>query len=424
MRITFLALGTRGDVQPTLALAKALQARGHRVRMLASAPFKPWIERHGIEAAPASVDIQAMMMSELGNDWVEHGNDPLRQMRAMKKLNAAHGLAMMQDAWRASGDAQAVVSSFTSDVFAASIAEKLGVPHVSAPLQPALVATRSGAATASAPFPNRHSIFNYWFGKLLLEPVAWRLQGEIQNRFRRETLGLPAQSYEQNRSALRRMRVVLGLSAHVVPHPPDWPANIATAGYWFLDEAGDWQPPPALAEFLRAGEAPVYVGFGSMTGRDPRGITAIIVQALAAAGLRAVLQAGWAGMGDNELPKDVFLLDSAPHDRLFPLMRAVVHHGGAGTTAAGLRAGLPTVIVPHMADQPFWGARIHALGAGPRPIPRNKLTPKRLAAALLEATGDPRVRASAQALAEKIRGEDGAANAAAIIDRHLGASHP
>jgi UDP:flavonoid glycosyltransferase YjiC (YdhE family) len=419
MRISIIAIGTRGDVQPTLALGKALKRNGHAVRVLASTHFAPWIEHHGLEAAPSRVDIQALMASEGGLDWVETGHYPIRQLRAMKKLVAEHGTAMMEDAWRACADAQAVVSSFTSDPFAASLAEKLGARHVSAPLQPALLATRSGAATPNAPLPNRQSWLNYLFGKLLIEPFGWRLQGELVNRFRRETLGLPAQSYKEYRRAAARSLVVQGVSTQVVPHPSDWPPNIHSTGYWFLDHEPSFEPKPALAEFLAAGAPPVYVGFGSMTGRDPQRITRTIVDAMAPIGRRTVLQAGWAGMGDASLPEDVFLLDAAPHGWLFPRMAAVVHHGGAGTTAEGLRAGRPTVIVPHMADQPFWGARVHAIGAGPRPVPRHKLTAERLRAAVVEATGDPRIEARAKDVAAKIRSESGVAVAACLIESHL-----
>ncbi|MDX1436721.1 MAG: glycosyltransferase, partial [Anaerolineales bacterium] len=352
MKITIIAFGTRGDVQPLVALGKALVVQGHRVRMVASANFKLWIQEHGLEAAPATVDIQAMMMGEGGHEWVEHGTNPIRQMRVMKKLLDQQGLAMMRDAWMACEDAEVIVSSFTSDVFAVSIAEKLDARHISTPLQPTLVATRSGSAAVGAPLPGRVSLINYLFGKLLVEPSSWRLMGAINNRFRRETLGLPEQSYKENRAGLRRMLVVQGYSAQVVPPPDDWPSNIHTTGYWFFDEGRDWKPQQELLEFISAEQAPVYIGFGSMAGRDPQGLTRLIVDAVAQSGKRAILQSGWAGIGGIPMPPDIFLLDVAPHSRLFPRMSAAVHHGGAGTTAESLRAGVPTVIVPHLADQP------------------------------------------------------------------------
>jgi UDP:flavonoid glycosyltransferase YjiC (YdhE family) len=294
------------------------------------------------------------------------------------------------------------------------------VPHVSTPLQPTLLATRSGAATASAPRPGHFSWLNWLLGKLLLEPFGWRLVGELQNRFRRDVLGLPAQTRRQNAQRLARALVVQGFSEHVVPHPPDWPERVHTTGYWFLDEGRDWLPPEPLERFLEAGEPPVYIGFGSMTGHDPERVTRLLLDAVRLSGRRAVLQSGWASLGSGApLPDAVFLLDAAPHARLFPRMAAVVHHGGAGTTGEGLRAGVPTLIVPHMADQPFWGSRVAALGVGPAPIPRNRLTPERLANAIRQAATDPGMRERAVALGQRIRAQDGVGTAVALIERHL-----
>lgn len=419
MRMTIIAFGTRGDVQPTLALGKALKASGHEVRMIAGANFKSWITQHGLEAVAASVDIQEMMMGEGGHDWVEHGNSPFKQMQVMKRLLAQHGPAMMRDAYRACEGAAVVLSNFTSDVYAVSIAEKVGARHISIPLQPALVATRSGVATPQAPRPDSDSILNYVFGRLLIEPFGWRLMGSIANRFRRETLGLPAQAARENQRALRRMDTIQGYSSHVVPHPKDWPANIRTAGYWFLDEAKEWEPSGDLLEFLSRGDAPVYIGFGSMTGRNPGTLTRLIVDAVEQSGRRAIVQSGWAGVGDVPLPSNMFRLEAAPHNWLFPQMSAVVHHGGAGTTAESLRAGVPTVIVPHMADQPFWGARVAALGVGPQPIPRNRLTAGKLASAIRQATGDMAVRERSAALGAKLRAEDGITTALGMIEESL-----
>lgn len=419
MRITFIAFGTRGDVQPIVALGKALAGRGHQIRMLASANFRTWIEGYQLEAVPANIDIQAVMMGEGGNQWVEQGNNPVKQMRVMKKLLDEYGLIMMRDAWEACKDTQVVISSFTSDVYAVSIAEKLGAKHISTPLQPAFVATRDGNVIPSALLPNRISPLNYLFDKLLIEPYAWRLMGAINNRFRQETLGLPPQTYQENRRGLQRMLIVQGFSPHVVPQPIDWPANIRTAGYWFLDEDRGWQAPQALLGFLKEGDPPVYIGFGSMTGRDPGALTRTILEAVAQSGQRAILQSGWAGLGEAHLPVNIFLLDAAPHNWLFPRMSAVVHHGGAGTTAESLRAGVPAVIVPHMADQPFWGSRVAALGVGPKPIPRNRLAADNLAAAIRLAVNDSGIRARAVELGAKIRAEDGVGVAVDMIDECL-----
>jgi UDP:flavonoid glycosyltransferase YjiC (YdhE family) len=421
MRLTFIAFGTRGDVQPAIALGQALQTHGHHVRLLASAHFKPWIESHGLEAAETGVDVQAVMESEGGQDWVEHGTNPLRQLRVMKALLDKSGWAMMTDAWNACRDARAevVVSSFTSDLYAVSIAEKLKARHLSLALQPSLIATRSGAATINAPLPNRESALNYLFGKTLIETMPKQIWGAQLNRFREQMLGLSAQTYAQNLAARKQLLVVHGYSPRVVPHPPDWPRHYHTTGYWFLDESNHWSPPPELEAFIAAGEPPVCLGFGSMTGRDPARITRLVAEAVQLSGRRAILLAGWAGLGAESLPPTIFRLDAAPHTWLYPRMAAVIHHGGAGTLAAGLRAGRPTVVVPHFADQPYWGARVHALGVGPQPIPRPQLTAQNLGEAIRLAATDPALKKRATELGAAIRAEDGIARAVALIEDYL-----
>ncbi len=413
-----IAYGTRGDVQPAIALGKALQAKGHQVRLLASANFKSWVEQHGLEAATSHVDIQAVMESEGGKEWTEHGNNPRIQLQVMRKLVNKVGWEMMLDAWHACHDAQAIISSFTSDAYAVSMAEKLQAKQISMPLQPSLIPTRYGFATMNAPLPNRVSRINYLFTKLLVVPMMWYAFGGSANRFRQQMLGLPARNLHQQTAALRKMLVVHGYSQHVVPHPSDWPPNLHTTGYWFLEEAA-WQPPPALLNFLAAGDAPVSIGFGSMTNRDPAALTQLVLEAVQQSGQRAILLAGWAGIGEADIPANLFSLAGAPHDWLFPRMAAVVHHGGAGTTAAGLRAGVPTVIVPHLGDQPFWGQRIATLGVGPQPIPSDKLTASGLAQTIRSATNDPLMRQRATNLGAKIRAEDGVGLAVDLIEQYL-----
>jgi sterol 3beta-glucosyltransferase len=211
--------------------------------------------------------------------------------------------------------------------------------------------------------------------------------------------------------------VLHGFSQYVQPRPQDWPESAYVTGYWFLDHESDWQPSPELAQFLDAGDPPVYVGFGSMAGRNPQRLTRIVVDAIQQAGVRGIIATGWGGMSADNLPETIFKVDNVPHDWLFPRMAAVVHHGGAGTTAAGLLAGRPTVICPFIVDQPYWGARVQALGAGSEPIPQKQLTAEKLAAAIREVTSSASIRQNAESLGEKMRQEDGVATAVEIIER-------
>jgi UDP:flavonoid glycosyltransferase YjiC (YdhE family) len=419
MKITMIAFGTRGDVQPAVALGKALKAEGHSVRILAGANFKTWIERHGLEAVTSTIDVQSIMESELGRDWVEKSGNPIAQMRILKKLAEQTGWQAMMEARWACRHTEVIISSFTSDIYALSIAEKLGVRHISMPLQPALFPTRNGAATMNAPFPERKSIMNYIFGKFFLESFNWRISGELVNRFRTEVLALPPQTRAEYLAAKRRLFTVQAYSRHLVPHAEDWPATVRTTGFWFLEEQNDWQPPADLTEFLEAGEPPVSKGFGSIVGHNLEQLTRMVIDAVRESGRRAVLLSGWGGIGNAELGEGIYRLEAAPHEWLYPRVAAAVHHGGAGTTAASLRAGVPTVIVPHLGDQPFWGQRVYALGAGPKPISRNKLTASGLADAIRAATTNHHIKRRAEELGEKIRAEYGIGQAIEMIESYL-----
>ena len=414
--ITFIAYGTRGDVQPAVAVGKALRQRGHTVRLIAGANFADWIQHHGLIPVPTQIDMQAIMASEGGRDWVEKGHNPVKELRIMRKLLKKHGMNFAATAWEACQGSDLLISSFTSDVYAVGIAEKLGIPHVSMPLQPTLFTTKDGRVLLNAPFPERISWINYFFGKLFIETAAWQLYGDMTNRVRTELIGLPAQTSRQNRADRQKMTIIHGYSRHVVPHPGDWPRNFHTAGYWFLDETARWQPPGELLDFLAAGAPPVAIGFGSMTGRKPQRLNEIVLEAVQMSGQRAILLSGWAGLGQMALPKTVLQLSAAPHGWLFPKMAAVVHHGGAGTTAAGLRAGIPSILVPHFADQPFWGQRVASLEVGPRALPRHKLTEHNLAAAIDTAVSNQTMRQKAAKLGGMIREEDGIGKAVTLIE--------
>jgi sterol 3beta-glucosyltransferase len=190
-------------------------------------------------------------------------------------------------------------------------------------------------------------------------------------------------------------------------------------GFWFLD-SDRWQPPKDLLRFLDDGPPPVYVGFGSVVARDPDLLTRLVLQAGQIAKQRLVLLSGWGALSQPAASKDVYFLQAAPHDWLFPRMAAVVHHGGAGTTAAGLRAGKPTITCPFFAVQFFWGRRVTALGVGPATMPRKRLTAERLAEAIIEAVSNPVMRQRANELGERIRQEDGVGKAIEIIEKYAG----
>jgi len=323
------------------------------------------------------------------------------------------------DCWTACQETDAILYSPLGLHIAPHIAEKLDVPAIGTFELP-VHQTRSfpgyGSPTQRSLGRLGNSLTHITGQAILFLPYS-----SLVNSFRQRQLGLPPlrRWIHYGTRWQARMPVVYGFSPLVVPRPPDWGRHIEITGYWFLDTPGSWEPPPMLASFLSAGPPPVYVGFGSMISRDAERITDIVVQALRRTKQRGLLATGWGGLSQADLPEDVLLVESVPHDRIFHKVAAVVHHGGAGTTSAALRSGVPSVIVPFFFDQPFWGQRVLELGVGPPPVPYRRLSAERLADAIEAAVNDGRMRAQAAALGARIRAEDGVARAVEAISRLL-----
>jgi len=411
MNITILTLGSRGDVQPYIALGMGLQRAGHAVRLVTDSGFAAFVADYGLDFAPLEVGVIQLIQSPQGKAALA-GKGLFSLMKQMQPVLRR----MMDDAWVASQGSDAIV--FHPKAMAGvHIAEKLNIPGFLAMALPAYSPTAAFANPALGgadygPLLNKLSYRLFMAGATL----PYR---RMVNAFRRRTLGLaPAKGDVTLRG--RPVPKLYAYSERVVPRPRDWGDEVHVTGYWFLPAPHGWQPSRELQAFLRAGPPPVYVGFGSMSAQDIEAKTAVVLQAVQVVGQRAILATGWGGLAAVAVPENVFVLDGAPHDWLFPQCAAVVHHGGSGTTAAGLRAGKPTVIVPFFGDQPFWGRRVQALGVGPAPIPHKKLTADALANAIRVATSDAGIAQRAKALGEKICAEDGVARAIHVIEKGLG----
>lgn len=408
MKILLSTFGTRGDIQPFVALGKGLKAAGYAVAICTPEGFRPFVEANGLDYAYVNNEFLALTEQGL------QAQDMSSRMAAAKRFPAAIRSAL-DDEWRAAQvfKPDAIVYH-TKSLGSYHIAEKLSIPQLLALPLPA-------TPTRDFPYPffagiRLGSVFNRFTYRLIA--LASAMWAGTSNDFRVKTLGLPPLGKLADLMIQPDGKPVPALypySSHLVPVPADFPAHVHVTGYWFLDEAQDWQPDPELTEFLEAGAPPVYVGFGSMGGTQPEKRGRIVLDALAKAGQRGVLASGWGGLKAADLPKDMLMIEAAPHDWLFPRMAAVVHHGGSGTTAAGLRAGKPNVICPFLGDQPFWGWAVHQTGVGPKPIPQRKLTVDRLAEAVAAAVNDRQMQQRAAALSEKIRAEDGVARAIEII---------
>lgn len=416
MHITITALGSRGDVQPCVALGVGLQRASHTVRIATYRYFAEFIQRHGLEFAPVEGDPRQAMETQSGQKWLKSGKNIVKFMRQIRSVVPNESIMKaFDDILEACRGTDAILYT-PLGAAGYHVAEYMNLPSLYLLLQPF---SRSRETPALfAPVLPLGGLYN-WGTHLLGEQLFWQMGRGPVNRWRRKSLNLKPIPFSGPFRALYQSDApfVYGFSRFVVPRASDWPAWHHVTGYWFLEDEEEWSPPPDLVRFLADGPKPISIGFGSMSGNITRRLASLAIEAVALSGQRAVLLGGWAAAHDLNLPASIYTIEAVPHNWLFPQMAAVVHHGGAGTTAAGLRAGRPSVLVPFFGDQPYWGHRVHALSAGPEPILRSKLTAKRLADAITEAVTDQAIQSQATTLGENIRAEDGVANAVEIINR-------
>ncbi len=418
MHITILTIGSRGDIQPYIALGVGLLQSGHQVQIATSPIFETWLRSYGLDFAPIHANPQELMSSEAGQKMLESGNG-INLILWMRKTFGPSFETMLADAWRACQRTEALIGSIMVPG-CEGIAEALDIPFYLASPVP---------ISATSAFPTILMPEIPWLGGLynrssypFMRQVQWQASRSMVNQWRRSTLQLPEIAPWQDPWTLIERRgypLLYGYSSAVIPKPRDWATTAHVTGYWFLDKPADFSPPADLVDFLAADKPPIYIGFGSMTNRHPEQVAEIVLGALKKSGQRGILLTGWGGITKADLPDTVFKLESIPHDWLFPQVAAVVHHGGAGTTAAGLRAGVPTIVVPFFADQPFWGKQVARLGVGTPPIPRKDLTLDRLAIAMQTATGDDSIQRRAATLGQLIRAENGVQQAVKVFNQYL-----
>jgi sterol 3beta-glucosyltransferase len=409
-RVAILTYGTRGDVEPFVALAKRLKNAGMHVVLAAPEVFRPFAAAHGVELHGLPGNPQ-----ELARQFVEVA--ALSRVR-MISVMIRHVTGIAREVWKEAREvcvgADCVVHSFLMTSTGHLLATENAIPEISAQLFPVFSSTREFSAPtfpdlALGPIYRRltHSLNSlvYWEGG---RPLYARLR-------RRDRALPPYPSWPFG--ATGKVPVLYAYSPAILPAPRDWGPRSIVTGYWFLDPPLSWEPPADLLSFLESGSPPVYVGFGSMQGKRSLHAASEVVRALRRAGLRGVLAVPDGAPEGEDLPPGYYRVGDAPHAWLFPKMAAVVHHGGAGTTGAALRAGRPSVIVPLTADQSFWARRVHRLGAGPAPVAGTVATADRLAEAIRQAVEDPSIEARAVELGKQIAGEDGTGRAVKEIAR-------
>lgn len=410
MNVTIMTLGSRGDVQPFIAFACGLRQAGYRVRIATHVSFESFVRGFGFDFAPMPGDPRELLTQDVGRNMAG-AQDPVSFIRSLMTIEGL--LASLLDyAREALNDTDVVVYSTLAFV-AAQVAESIGIPAIAVHLQPLVKSAEYPHILFPPSVPPQ---FN-WTTHILSDVMIEQTFGPTVRRWRRK-LGL---SWRRSHGLLSRQIPTLhAYSSHVFPKPSDWGEAQEVTGYWFLDAPTGWRPPSSLETFLAQGEAPICITFGSMGSTDPVRATKIVVEALQTTGHRGILIGGWGGFDGSELPDDVFLIDEVPHSWLFPRAYAVVSHGGAGTTAAALRAGVPAILIPTGMDQPFWAHRVEQLGVGPAGIPRKHLDSARLIGAIQAVDRDPEMRKRAASLGERIQKEQGVFQAVQAFERFVG----
>jgi sterol 3beta-glucosyltransferase len=411
MRITLFTYGSRGDVQPFLALAVALKKAGHATRLAAPGRFAELIGQHEIPFVALAGD-----PVELSRDFNAAGNNIFLMVKSMQDHVFAIAPQVVRQVLAAMEGADLVVHSFLFTTGVHTFARTMGIPDVSVQVFPIFAPTRAFPNAAFGNFPTgMFSYFSHW----LATQIFWYGGNSGYVHLQRNApLELPRKLFWPfSRSGTRPLSpLVFAYSPSVLTRPADWSMPyIHVPGYFFLDEPG-YNPPPALSAFLSVGEKPVCFSFGSMVNRKAERIGRIVLEALAQTGQRGVILTGWGGWQPSETPANVLYIEAAPHGWLFPRCRVVLHHGGAGVTGAGLRAGVPNIVIPFTADQPFWGRRVADLGAGPRPIAIKKLNTKTLSMALQQALQDVSMQKRAGEIGQKIRSENGTMETVRLIE--------
>lgn len=418
MKILIVTYGTLGDVQPYVALGKGLLHAGHQVILGTSERFRDFVEGHGLTFGHMDDGLLAVIDTDQGRAMLENTTnifDVVKQSIKLGKQLKPLQIAQLRETWQ-------LVEKLKPDFLlyhpktgaVPHCAEKLGIGCILVTPIPMIV------PTAEWPFPVLPAVkLGGWYNKLSYRIIA-TFTGIVLGKYIRKVrddIGLkPLTKFDLLKDGNGKDIPVLHIvSEAALPRPSDWPSSAYMTGYCFLDREEDWQLPSDLQDFLDAGPPPVYIGFGSMAGRNPQQLAGTVIEALQRAGVRGIIATGWGGLNPENLPDSILKIESAPHDWLFPRVSAVVHHGGAGTTAAGLRAGRPTVIVPFFGDQPFWGRLVHSLGAGTKPIPRKKLSADQLAVAIKDAVSNPDIIKKAEEIGKKIQQEDGVGDAVNVI---------
>ncbi len=408
-RIAISTIGTLGDVLPYIALSVELKKHGFDVVLGASVDFEEIITSYNIEFFNLAYSIKSFLTQPIFEKVM--GKNMLTNLPAILAQGQDIVELAGRKSWEMSQGADAIIVNINTS-FGIDIAEARNIPVIMSALQPL-------NDTGEYPF---FVVPGTDLGDML-NRLTYTMTNVLQayydfprNRLRKQLMGLKSRKKGGlfKDSEGNNLPTIYAYSEHVSPRPHDWPDSAKITGFWRLKDQTNWQPSKEFMNFLQAGDKPLYIGFGSMPFGTKKN-TQILVKAVQMWGGRAVISKGWGGIDISNLPPEIYAIEQAPHDKLFPYMAGAVHHGGAGTTSAGLHAALPTFILPQTYDQPFWGYRVYELGCGPKPISLHKITPKILSNALRDLQDNQNYKDNVTKLAKKLNKENGTLSAVKYI---------
>ncbi|MCP3804714.1 glycosyltransferase [Allokutzneria sp. A3M-2-11 16] len=412
MRIVIVTVGSRGDIAPYTGPAVRLREAGHEVVVSAQSAFAGMIAELGLGYLAMPGDMRALLESEEGRAWSAKGTG-LRGVKAQLDIAKQMMDTVAEGVMTAAENADLLLLQRGALINGYLAGKALGIPTAALELFPGVPTAEFGLAGLGGKDLGR--VLNRWLPRLALRAPT-PLDASMKEFCRR--LGLPPMRVGRVRRMMlddQDYPVLHGFSRHVVRRPADWPRGTDVVGYWWPERPPGWTAPAELVDFLQAGPPPVFLGFGSMAPGEGERLSEVVTETVRRAKVRAVVQAGWSGL--TATGDDVMCVESVPHDWLFPQVAAVVHHCGAGTTGASVRAGVPVVPTPVLADQPFWASRLAKIGVSPGSVPFAELAAEPLATLITRAVTDPGYRARAQSLAERVRAEDGAGAILRLVER-------
>jgi sterol 3beta-glucosyltransferase len=414
MNISIITLGSRGDIQPYIALGLGLKNNGFNVKIITNENFNDFVKSYNLVFHSLRGDVHALVNSEEGKNLLESGYS-LKFITKFTKLMSSYFENFFDDMIEGAKDSDFIIFSPLCFV-AQEVAEYLGIKSMGANLQPFNRTKEFPSFMLPEKFnfiPGYNMFTHIAFEQAIWQSVRYIVNKNIVQKLNRKKIGLWG---KRNNLEKNNFPMIYGFSKHIINRPYDWKSNHHITGYWFLDTKENWIPEDSLLKFLDTDKKIIYAGFGSMVNRDPEETSNMIIKSIKGLNIKLIIMTGWGGLSINQEHEDIYVVNQIPHDWLFPKINGAIHHCGAGTTSATLKAGIPNISIPFFGDQHFWGNRVYKLGLGTEPINRKDLDSINLRNAIINATTNENLINRSKIISKKINAENGVESAVKVID--------